>query len=112
MVAAGLVLGGTCSASAQSYPARPVRILTAETGGGSDFVRSGVLGAAAIRFVRDGVKRGEISRRHRPEILADLLLGALTIAVSNWSAGEEAKLERSLAESARALLDVFTAGGK
>jgi tripartite-type tricarboxylate transporter receptor subunit TctC len=36
MVAAGLVLGGTCSASAQSYPARPVRILTAETGGGSD----------------------------------------------------------------------------
>jgi AcrR family transcriptional regulator len=81
-------------------------------GSGSDFVRTGVLGAAALRFVKDGVRRREIARRHRPEVLADLLLGALTVAIGNWSAGEEADLEGALADSARALLDVFGTGRK
>lgn len=77
--------------------------------GGSEAVRSRVLGQAALRFVRDGVRRGEITRRHRPEILADILLGAQTIALSNWCAGEEYDLEQALGEAARALLDLFTA---
>jgi AcrR family transcriptional regulator len=81
-------------------------------GSGSDFVRSGVLGAAALRFVRDAARRREIAQRHRPEVLADLLLGALTVAVGNWSAGEEGDLERALADSARALLDAFGKGRK
>jgi len=80
--------------------------------GSNEFVRSGVLGAAMLRFVRDGVKRVEIARRHRPEVLCDLLLGALMVALGNWSAGQEPKLERALPDAARALLDVFTAGGK
>jgi AcrR family transcriptional regulator len=81
-------------------------------GSGSDFVRSGVLGASALRFVQDAARRREIGRRHRPEVLADLLLGALTVAVGNWSAGEDDDLERTLADSARALLDVFGTGRK
>src|SRR5882724_1022254 len=78
--------------------------------GGSDDGRSRLLRQATLRFVRDGVKRGEITRRHRPEALADLLLGALTIAVSNWSADAGYDLERGLAEAARALLDLFASG--
>src|SRR5450756_2636550 len=50
--------------------------------GGSEIVRSRVLGQAALRFVRDGVRRGEITQRQRPEVLADILLGALAIALS------------------------------
>jgi AcrR family transcriptional regulator len=81
-------------------------------GSGSDFVRSGVLGAAALRFVQDGVRRREIGRRHRPEVLADLLLGALTVAIGNWSAGEEDDLEQALGDAARALLEIFRPGRK
>jgi len=77
--------------------------------GGSAFVREGVLGAAALRFVRDGVRRREIGRRHRPDALADLLLGALIVAIGNWSASEDYDLERGLADAARALLDLFSA---
>lgn len=80
--------------------------------GSTEFVRSDVLGAAVLRFVRDGVKRREIARRHRPEVLCDLLLGALVVALGNWSAGQEPKLERALSDAAKALLDVFSAGGK
>ena len=58
--------------------------------------------------MKNGVARGEIGRRHRPEVLADLLLGALTTALANWSAGEAYDLPRELARSARALLDLFT----
>jgi len=79
---------------------------------GGEFTRPQILGQAALRFVRDGVRRGEISRRHRPETLADLLLGALLIAVGNWSATADYDLERGLADAARALLDLFAPGRK
>jgi AcrR family transcriptional regulator len=75
--------------------------------GSSEAVRSGVLGQAALRFVRDGVRRGEITRRHRPEVLADIFLGAQAIALSNWCAGDDYDLEAGLGDAARALLDLF-----
>jgi AcrR family transcriptional regulator len=77
---------------------------------GSEDGRSRLLRQGTLRFVRDGVKRGEIARRHRPEALADLLLGALMIGISNWSADAAYDLERGLAEAARALLDLFASG--
>jgi AcrR family transcriptional regulator len=91
----------------------PYRELVAEMlhvrlDGKSETVRRGALGQALLRFVKRGVARGEIARRHRPEVLADLLLGALTTALANWSAGEAYDLPRELARSARALLDLFT----
>ena len=91
----------------------PYRELVAEmlhvrVGGKSETVRRGALGQALLRFVKRGVARGEIGHRHRPEVLADLLLGALTTALANWSAGEAYDLPRELARSARALLDLFT----
>jgi hypothetical protein len=64
-------------------------------------------GQAALRFVRDGVRRGEITRRHRPEVLADIFLGAQAIALSNWCADDDYDLEAGLGDAARALLDIF-----
>jgi len=78
--------------------------------GGSETVRGRSLGQAALRFVVDGVERGEITAAHRPEILADILLGALTNAVGNWSADESYELEGELDQTAAALLDLFAAG--
>ncbi len=77
--------------------------------GGSEVVRDRSLGSAAQRFVANGAERGEISRRIRPEVLADLLLGAITTALSNWSAQPSYDLRRELREAADALLVLFTA---
>ena len=96
--------------------ARPLyRELVAEmlrirTEGGSEVVRDGSLGSAARRFVASGVARGEITDRVRPEVLADLMLGAINVALANWSASSSYPLERELRDSAEALLILFTQG--
>jgi AcrR family transcriptional regulator len=96
--------------------ARPLyRELVAEmlrirTEGGSEVVRNGSLGRAAERLIASGVARGEITDRIRSEVLADLMLGAINIALANWSASSTYPLERELRDSADALLILFTKG--
>jgi AcrR family transcriptional regulator len=80
--------------------------------GGDETVRGRSLSKAALRFVTDGVDRGEITTAHRPEILADILLGAITTAVGNWSADKSYGIEGELEQTASALLDLFAADGK
>jgi len=75
--------------------------------GGSEGARRGVIGRALRRFVENGVARGEVTRAHPPEVLADLLVGALTTALDNWCADEHYDLDEGLGRSARALLDLF-----
>jgi AcrR family transcriptional regulator len=82
-------------------------MLVLRDGADGEVGRSRQLRAAALRFVRDGVKRGEIAKRHRAEVLADLLLGAVTVGIDTWSADESYDLERGLVDAARALLDLF-----
>jgi len=60
-----------------------------------------------LALVGDGVERGEITARYRPEVLADLLLGSLLMAVANWSSDPTFDLERELADAAAALLALF-----
>jgi AcrR family transcriptional regulator len=76
--------------------------------GGSEAVRERSLGSAAHHFVARAAARGEISAPVRPEVLADLLLGALTTALGNWSASPSYDLRRELREAAAALLLLFT----
>ena len=75
---------------------------------GSEVVRNGSLGLAAQRFVALGVERGEITDRIRSEVLADLMLGAIQLALANWSSSSTYPLERELRDSADALLILFT----
>jgi AcrR family transcriptional regulator len=82
-------------------------MLRVRVDGGDETVRSRSLGGAALRFVTDGVERGEITTAHRPEILADILLGAITIAVGNWSADTSYQLEDELEQTSAALLELF-----
>jgi AcrR family transcriptional regulator len=96
--------------------ARPLyRELVAEmlrirTEGGSEVVRNGSLGRAALHFIARGAARGEVTDRVRPEVLADLMLGAINMALANWSASSTYPLERELRDSADALLILFTQG--
>jgi hypothetical protein len=75
--------------------------------GGDLTVRGRTLGQAALRFVLVGVEGGEITTAHRPEVLADILLGAITTAIGNWSADRSYGLEGELDQAAAALLDLF-----
>lgn len=83
-------------------------MLRARLDGGSETTRRGTVGSAAVRFVADAVARGEIGEAHRPEVLADILVGALTTAIGNWSADDAFDLEGELDRAADALLDLFT----
>jgi AcrR family transcriptional regulator len=86
-------------------------MLRVSVDGGNETVRGRSLGQAALRFVTDGVERGEITSAHRPEILADILLGAITTAVGNWSADKSYGVEGELDQTAAALLDLFAPDG-
>lgn len=77
---------------------------------GNELVRTASLGRAARRFVEVGVARGDVGRRHPPEVLADLMLGVLTAALANWCAAvEDFDLPEALGQAARALADLFDA---
>jgi hypothetical protein len=76
---------------------------------GGEAVRSGVLALAAQRFVAGAVARGEITAPVRVEVLADLVIGAINTALSNWSADPSYDLPSELREAAGALLLLFSA---
>jgi len=82
-------------------------MLNLHVDGGSEVVRTRLLGRAALDFVAAADARGEITRRHPPEVLADILLGALMTALANWSADADYALEQELGRSAAALIDLF-----
>jgi AcrR family transcriptional regulator len=98
---------GVYLAERPAYRELVAEMLHLRSEGGSELTRSRCLGRAAQDFVMTGVARGEVTRRHRPEVLADILLGALTTALTNWSVGEDYDLVAGLAEAAPALCDLF-----
>jgi AcrR family transcriptional regulator len=99
--------------AAEYLAARPAyrelvgEMISLPPGGGSEATRRGLLGRAALGFIEQGVARGEIDNRHPPEVLADLLVGALLVALSQWCADPDFDLKHSLGQSARALSDLF-----
>ena len=71
-----------CVASAQDYPNKPVRIVTAGLGGGTDFVArliaqgiSGSIGQPVIIDNRSGVITGEIVAKAPPDGYTLLVIG-------------------------------------
>jgi AcrR family transcriptional regulator len=78
----------------------------------NETIRSGSLGQAAHRFVAAAAARGEISEEHSVDALADLMIGAITTALTNWCASSDYDLVRGLAEAASALSDLFAPAGE
>jgi len=95
-------------AARPAYRELVAEMLSLRLEGGSEAARSGLLGRAALHFVTSGVSRGELTSRYSAEVLADLLLGALTMGLTNWCADDQFDLRTSLAQSSRALFDSYT----
>jgi AcrR family transcriptional regulator len=106
-------LRGFLRETAAYLAARPLyrelvgEMLNRRIDGSSEITRTGTLGQAARSFVASGIERGEVSARHAPEVLADILVGCLITALSNWTAREDYALTAELEAGANALLDLF-----
>ena len=74
----------------------------------NETARNRLIGASAVRFVEDGVRRGEVTVDVAAPVLADLLVGALVTAAANWSVDDAYDLAAELADTAAALTLLFT----
>jgi AcrR family transcriptional regulator len=83
-------------------------MLNSRPSGEGATARGGLLASASLAFVEGGVERGEINPEHGTDVLADLLLGALVMAIANWKTNAGFDLEGELLRSAGALADLFT----
>lgn len=63
---------------------------------------------AFFELVKDGVARGEVNPRHDPQILADIIVGALLVGIVNWTIDRSYSLQTGLHDSATALVDLLT----
>lgn len=62
-----------------------------------------------LELVKDGVADGDISTRHDPQTLADIIVGALFGGLMNWTADKTYSLKTGLHDMAMALTDLLTA---
>jgi AcrR family transcriptional regulator len=64
-----------------------------------------------LELVKDGVARGEVSSRHDPHTLADIVVGALVGCIVNWTVDETYSLPSGLHDVGVALCDLLVADG-
>jgi AcrR family transcriptional regulator len=62
-----------------------------------------------LELVKDGVADGDISARHDPQTLADIIVGALFGGLMNWTADKTYSLKTGLHDMAVALTDLLGA---
>ena len=65
-----------------------------------------------LELVKEGVARGEVSTRHAPETLADIIVGALSGGLANWTVDGTYSLTTNLHDAAVALADLLSAAKK
>jgi AcrR family transcriptional regulator len=61
-----------------------------------------------VELVKDGVARGEIHTRQDPQIVADIIVGALSGAIANWRADTTYSLPTNLHDLGLALTEFLT----
>jgi AcrR family transcriptional regulator len=62
-----------------------------------------------VELVKDGLARGEIHTRHDPQIVADIVVGALFGAIVNWRVDATYSLVTNLHDLGSALADLLVA---
>jgi len=63
-----------------------------------------------VELVKDGLARGELHTHHEPQIVADIIVGALTGAIVNWRIDATYSLPTNLHDLGVALADLLAAG--
>jgi AcrR family transcriptional regulator len=61
-----------------------------------------------VELVKAGVARGEVSMRHDPETLADIIVGSLSGGIVNWTVDGTYSLETNLHNLGVALAELLT----
>jgi AcrR family transcriptional regulator len=61
-----------------------------------------------VELVKDGLARGEIRTRHDPQIVADIIVGALSGAIANWRLDTTYSLPTNLHDLGLALTELLT----
>lgn len=69
--------------------------------------RSGELHAAFLEVLKTGVARGEVTERHDPAVLADIVTGTLVAVLLSWTADETYAIRSGLHDVAAALADLL-----
>jgi AcrR family transcriptional regulator len=62
-----------------------------------------------VELIKEGVARGEVSARHNPETLADIIVGALSGGILNWTVDRTYSLPTNLHNLGVALAELLTA---
>jgi AcrR family transcriptional regulator len=62
-----------------------------------------------VELVKEGVARGEVGARHDAETLADIIVGALSGGIINWTVEETYSLETNLHNLGVALAELLSA---
>ena len=62
-----------------------------------------------VELVKEGVARGEVSARHDAETLADIIVGALSGGILNWTVDQTYSLETNLHNLGVALAELLSA---
>jgi hypothetical protein len=62
-----------------------------------------------LELVKEGVARGEVSVRHDAQTLADIIVGALTGGIVNWTVDKTYSIESGFHALAVALADLLGA---
>ncbi len=62
-----------------------------------------------VELVEDGIARGEVTRKHDPRTLADIIVGALVGGVVSWTTEQSYSLDTGMHDLAGALVDLLQA---
>jgi AcrR family transcriptional regulator len=74
---------------------------------GYGVVRGSTLHDGFVQWVKNSAARGEISAHQAPEVLADIVAGALTGAIVNWTADPSYQLAVNMHEIGVSLARIF-----
>lgn len=77
---------------------------------GAGFERGFGLHDTFLELIKDGVARGEVSSKHDPHTLADIVVGSLVVSIVNWTVDGAYRLDTGLHDVAAAVTDLLLVG--
>jgi AcrR family transcriptional regulator len=99
-------IGATLGKSSDTYREVIAEMLAAS---GYGIQRGFALHDTFLELVKEGVARGEVNVRHDAQTLADIIVGALTGGIVNWTVDKTYSIESGFHDLAVALADLLGA---
>ncbi len=99
-------IAGTLAGSGDTYREMIGEMLATS---GYGIQRGSSLHDTFVELVKEGVARGEVSARHDAQTLADIMVGALSGGILNWTLDRTYSLDTNLHNLGTALAEVLTA---